>query len=146
MLELEFNTLGLVSIKISNARSVPQRSDTTFYGEVTTAIDAFFALEPFKMPKLDWTQCSEFQTKVLLALSAIPKGTTVSYSQVAHRIGASKAARAVGTSLRLNPWPLLIPCHRVIRANSDLGNYSLGGKSVKEKLLSMESSQNYNWT
>jgi methylated-DNA-[protein]-cysteine S-methyltransferase len=67
-----------------------------------------------------------FQRRVWTALRAIPAGETVSYREIATGLGAPRAARAVGTANGANPIALIIPCHRVIRADGDLGGYAYG--------------------
>jgi methylated-DNA-[protein]-cysteine S-methyltransferase len=86
---------------------------------------------------LDSTCCSEFQWRVLIADKAIPRGYVCSYSQLAVMIGNPKAARAVGSALARNPFPIIIPCHRAVRRNGDLGGYG-GGLPMKRDLLEME--------
>ena len=78
-----------------------------------------------------------FQTKVLNELKTIPYGKTMSYSDVAERIGHPKAYRAVGSANGKNRLPIIFPCHRVISNNGDLGGFS-GGLSIKRKLLELE--------
>jgi len=78
-----------------------------------------------------------FSRKVLEACARIPLGETVSYGRLAARIGAPRAARAVGNVMARNPLPLVIPCHRVVRSGGGLGNYG-GGTSLKERLLRQE--------
>lgn len=80
---------------------------------------------------------TEFQRQVWQALDAIPYGVTVSYGEIARRIGRPQAVRAVGAANGANPWPLVRPCHRVIGANGGLTGYG-GGLSLKEKLLALE--------
>jgi methylated-DNA-[protein]-cysteine S-methyltransferase len=80
----------------------------------------------------------EFYRQVWAETSRIPRGKVGTYGQVAHNIGHPRAARAVGTALGANPFPLLIPCHRVILASGELGNYSAGGTAVKRLLLARE--------
>lgn len=81
----------------------------------------------------------EFYKNVWTALKELTKpGDQISYkglSQLA--VGNSKSSRAVGTAMRNNPFPIIIPCHRVIKSNGDHGNYS-GGKNIKPLLLSFE--------
>ncbi len=74
-----------------------------------------------------------FYRKVWKVVAQIPKGEVRSYSWVAKKVGSPKAARAVGQALKNNPFPELIPCHRVIRKNGSLGGYSRGLK--RKKLL-----------
>ena len=82
---------------------------------------------------------TEFQRQVLAATSQIPRGTVVTYLDIARKIGKPKAVRAVGQALGRNPVPIVIPCHRVIAANGSLGGYSGGGGLVtKTRLLQLE--------
>ena len=80
-----------------------------------------------------------FQRRVLLACACIPKGQVRTYGQLAKAIGKPKAARAVGSALAINPLAPLIPCHRVIRSDGKIGNYSgKGGAGTKLRLLRCE--------
>ncbi|HEY1877765.1 MAG TPA: methylated-DNA--[protein]-cysteine S-methyltransferase [Rhizomicrobium sp.] len=79
----------------------------------------------------------DFDKKVWAALQEIPFGTTTSYGAVAKRIGAPKAARAVGAANGANPIALIVPCHRVIGADGSLTGYG-GGLPLKRKLLEHE--------
>ena len=80
---------------------------------------------------------TEFQLEVLEELQKIPYGTTVSYKDIADRIGRPKAVRAVGAANGRNPIPIVIPCHRVIGASGDLTGFG-GGLPTKEALLRLE--------
>lgn len=81
--------------------------------------------------------CGEFQRRVLLAEYGIPRGWVSTYGRIARHIGSPGAARAVGTALAENPFPIIIPCHRAVRADGTLGGYQ-GGKEMKRALLEME--------
>ena len=81
---------------------------------------------------------SEFYRRVWAETSRIPRGQVSTYGRIARAISFPRAARAVGTALGANPFPLLIPCHRVILASGGLGNYSAGGPAVKRQLLAGE--------
>lgn len=71
-----------------------------------------------------------------MATFEIKKGKTMTYKQLAERINHGKAYRAVGTALKKNPFPITIPCHRVIRSDGGLGNYTgNGGRKRKRELL-----------
>src|SRR5579872_6605396 len=83
---------------------------------------------------------TEFQLLVWNNLRKIPYGETVSYGQLARRIGSPDAARAVGLANGSNPIPIIIPCHRVIGSNGDLTGFG-GGLPLKKKLLALESRQ-----
>jgi len=91
---------------------------------------------------LEWESVSEFQKNVCQRMSEIPKGRVTSYGLIARRI--SSGPRAVGTGVARNPWPLFIPCHRVVPASLEIGNYSIGGAlsdygcEVKRDLLDRE--------
>lgn len=83
-------------------------------------------------------QATAFQIRVWRALRAIAYGETKSYTQVAREIGNPKATRAVAQACKRNPVPFIVPCHRVVRSNGDIGGYALGVPR-KVKLLAMES-------
>ena len=84
-------------------------------------------------------QGTDFQNKVWKELKKIPKGETRTYKQIALNIGHPKASRAVANACGKNPYPIEIPCHRVIRSDGGLGGYSgEGGGKTKKKLLQME--------
>jgi O-6-methylguanine DNA methyltransferase len=81
----------------------------------------------------------DFYKKVWTVCFEIPAGKTLTYKQIAEKIGSPKAARAVGTALANNPFAPLIPCHRVIRSDGKLGGYSAsGGLKKKQAMLKYE--------
>ena len=80
---------------------------------------------------------TEFQLTVWNKLLQIPYGETISYQELASRIGKKNASRAVGNANGKNPIPIIIPCHRVIRKNGSFGGYA-GGLKVKKYLLELE--------
>ena len=80
---------------------------------------------------------SPFQQAVWMALTSIPYGTTVSYGEIAGRIGRPSAVRAVGNAVGANPILLIIPCHRVIRGSGAIGGFACG-VDKKEFLLELE--------
>ncbi|WP_217496030.1 methylated-DNA--[protein]-cysteine S-methyltransferase [Agrococcus sp. SGAir0287] len=86
---------------------------------------------------LDLTLATGFRGAVVRALRDIPYGETRSYGDVARAIGSPGAVRAVGTACRLNPLPIVIPCHRVVRSDGSLGQYA-GGVEAKRMLLGAE--------
>jgi len=79
-----------------------------------------------------------FERKVLQAALEIPLGETRTYAWVAERIGNPKAVRAVGRALRKNPYPLIIPCHRVIHSDGSVGKYAGKDNGRKKELLDLE--------
>lgn len=91
----------------------------------------------FRLSLVDLGECSEFQKGVLLTQCGIPRGWVSTYGRIAMRLGVPGAARAVGTALARNPFPIIMPCHRTIRSNGDLGGFG-GGVSMKRALLELE--------
>ncbi|MGX1670756.1 methylated-DNA--[protein]-cysteine S-methyltransferase [Streptomyces sp. NPDC055400] len=112
--------------------------DADAFAEITAQLRSYFdgRLTHFD---IEYTGSgSEFQRRVWKALEAIPYGSTLTYGDVAARIGASKAAvRAVGTAIGANPLLVVRPCHRVIGANGALTGYA-GGLERKRQLLDLE--------
>lgn len=90
----------------------------------------------FSVP-VDLSEAPPFQRRVLEAARQIPFGEARPYAWVAERIGSPRAVRAVGTALGRNPVPLIVPCHRVWRADGGLGGY-LFGVALKRRLLELE--------
>jgi methylated-DNA-[protein]-cysteine S-methyltransferase len=90
----------------------------------------------FESP-LDWSLIGVFAQKVLGATYAIPYGQVLTYSDVATRAGSPRGSRAAGNALGANPIPIVIPCHRVLRAGGSLGGYG-GGLERKRHLLTLE--------
>ena len=85
---------------------------------------------------------TEFQNLVLKEISRIPYGQTKSYKDIAVRIGHPNSSRAVANACGKNPYPIIIPCHRVICSNGKLGGYSgPGGISEKRRLLKNENNE-----
>ena len=80
---------------------------------------------------------TDFQRRVWRALSDIPYGKTISYGELARRIGKPSASRAVGLANGANPLPIVVPCHRVIGADGSLTGFG-GGLPIKRKLLALE--------
>ena len=84
---------------------------------------------------------SDFQKLVWAEIDKIPYGSTITYKEIAIKIGKPHAARAVANACGQNPEPIIRPCHRVICTNGDLGGYSgPGGSEAKKELLLQESS------
>ncbi len=82
---------------------------------------------------------TEFQKTVWVAISKIPKGKVITYKELAKKIGRPKAVRAVGNAVGANPYPVIIPCHRVVKTDGSLGGYSgKGGIKTKLRLLKSE--------
>lgn len=118
-----------------------------FYGDVINDINKnkiiIYQLKSYLSGRLRSFDCkldlrgSKFQKKVWLELKKIPYGETRSYKEIAKAIGYPKAFRAVGVANGQNPIPLIIPCHRVIKSNGDIGSFG-HGKEIKKRLIELE--------
>lgn len=103
-------------------------------------LDGYFSgAVPSKPPPFHFSDGSEFQKKVWAELPSIQPGKTVSYGELAARIGLPKAVRAVGAAVGRNPISIIVPCHRVIGAGGKLTGYA-GGVEKKKWLLDHEAS------
>jgi len=105
---------------------------------LTRAVLAFLdGMEPFS-GSLDLSGVSEFRQRALRKAMDIRRGEVRPYRWIAHAIGMPGAARAVGTAMATNPIPILIPCHRVVRADYQIGEYGCGGPEKKREILRYE--------
>lgn len=88
---------------------------------------------------LDWGRVPEFNAKVYEITRNIPPGETLTYGQIAIQLGDRLLAQQVGGALGRNPWPIIVPCHRVTAANGKTGGFTArGGVDTKMKLLAIE--------
>jgi len=88
---------------------------------------------------IDWSSLSPFQQKVFKAVRKVSYGRVETYGSLAQKVGCPGASRAVGRALSRNPFPLVIPCHRIVRGDGKLGGFSaVGGIRLKRKLLKLE--------
>jgi methylated-DNA-[protein]-cysteine S-methyltransferase len=136
---------GLRQILFVNGRHPAEpepswREDRVPHSETIRQLTAYFAgdLENFDLQLAP--EGTPFQLGVWRSLCEIPFGQTISYGELASRIGNPKASRAVGLANGSNPIPIVIPCHRVIGSNGKLTGYG-GGLPIKEKLLALERRQ-----
>lgn len=100
-------------------------------------------LHDFSGTPIDWSLASNFQRAVYLQTMAIKPGFKKSYGEIARLLALdSAAARAVGIALATNPWPLIVPCHRVVAANGKMTGFSApGGIRTKTRLLALEGAE-----
>ena len=87
---------------------------------------------------LDWSAVPVRTAAILAVLEGIPPGRTFTYADVASLAGIARGYQAIGQAMRRNPFPLLVPCHRVVASDGSLGGYSAGGPAVKALLLGHE--------
>jgi methylated-DNA-[protein]-cysteine S-methyltransferase len=135
--------LDLVSVSRDKARDTVKKE----FPDAIEAPEAFDTAEGlllcysrgdrvnFTLP-VDLTGLNPFAKRVLTEIRSIPYGRTASYGMIARRLGTS-AARAVGQALKINPIPIVIPCHRVVRGDGSLGGFEMG-LDMKVRLLSLE--------
>jgi methylated-DNA-[protein]-cysteine S-methyltransferase len=100
-------------------------------------------LRDFSATPIDWSRVSNFQKAVYLQTLAIKPGYKKSYGEIARLMALDKAAsRAVGIALATNPWPLIVPCHRVVSASDKMTGFSgPGGVRTKTRLLTLEGAE-----
>jgi O-6-methylguanine DNA methyltransferase len=115
-------------------RLVPARPPAAWAGFIPQAIEQG---RPGRLP-IDLRSVTAFQRSVLEVAATIPRGEVRPYSWLARRVGRPGATRAVGSTMSHNPTPLIVPCHRVVRADGRIGAYSLGGPDRKWALLRRE--------
>lgn len=113
------------------------REERAPFGEALRQLEAYFAgrLRRFELPLAP--EGTAFQRRVWEALCAIPYGETLSYGELARRLGKPGASRAVGLANGRNPLPIVVPCHRVVGSDGSLTGFG-GGLPTKTKLLRLE--------
>jgi len=106
--------------------------------EVVEYVDLYLKGEKPKFKfNLNTDGLTKFMRQVLSIVSAIPRGSVTCYRSIAEVVGNPKASRAVGNAVARNPWPIIVPCHRVVRSDLSIGGYR-GGIEIKKKLLKVE--------
>ncbi|MBN1816260.1 MAG: methylated-DNA--[protein]-cysteine S-methyltransferase [Sedimentisphaerales bacterium] len=138
-------TLPLPSIELLEQHLIEDdclaQLDSDFCQPLQQAIAEYFRARPvdFSPYPVSLNGRSDFTRRVLVACRSIRYGQTTTYGQLAALAGVGKATRAVGRALASNPVPLVIPCHRILRADGSLGGFSAPqGTAFKEKLLQLE--------
>ena len=138
--------------------TLPQRSDikavtllseslkdaqpsTTFFNDLAERLQAYFSGIEVDFPdKLDFGEATVFQRNVWQAARKIPYGKTHTYTWIAAQAGKPRAVRATGQALAQNPFPIIVPCHRVTATGGFLGGFS-GGLAIKKYLLKLENNR-----
>jgi O-6-methylguanine DNA methyltransferase len=144
-----FNGLGVVAVEQAPDGRAFERSHVKGFGRPAYAVAAL----PSKLERsiarrlagdrrapiaLDLRGRTDFERDVWTKALEIPRGEVRPYGWIAAEIGRPKAVRAVGTALGHNPVPLIVPCHRVVRSDGTIGDYSLGGPANKRTILAAE--------
>ena len=115
---------------IERARALPER--------LASAVDRRLAGDRRAHIPLDLRGHTPFEVMVWMKALEIPRGEVRPYGWIAAEIGKPRAVRAVGTALAHNPVPLVVPCHRVVRSDGFIGQYSMGGPDAKRRVLAAE--------
>lgn len=136
---LTFTEKGLAGLEFSDCRALGTElpeSLKPMVNQVARCLEDFFAgaSTDFSHIAVDF-QGTPFQIRVWQALREIPRGTTISYGELARRVGRPQTFRAVGQACGANPIPIIIPCHRVIAADGSLGGYSAGPERKRWLLM-----------
>jgi len=114
---------------------------TSAFDDLPYRLQRYFVGEEVSFPdSLDLSGATAFHRDVWNATRSIPYGETRTYAWVAQQIGSSQACRAVGGALARNPFPIIVPCHRVVASNGNLGGFS-GGLAMKRRLLELEAAR-----
>ncbi len=144
-----FNGLGAVAVEQAPDGRAFERAHVELFGRTAHAVAAL----PAKLQRavarrlggdrrvpiaLDLRGRTAFERDVWAKALEIPRGEVRPYGWIAVEIGRPRAVRAVGTALGHNPVPLIVPCHRVVRSDGTIGNYSLGGPVNKRTMLKAE--------
>ena len=143
LLAADARGLRLLSFESSKraARVQPEWSeDKAPFAEALRQLRAYFGGELREFQLRLAPEGTEFQLRVWNSLRTIPYGETISYAQVAQKVGNPQAVRAVGLANGCNPIPIIVPCHRVIGSNGSLTGFG-GGLANKKILLDLESRQ-----
>lgn len=128
-------------------RRFPDAAEASIPAQLHKAVEDIRALMRGEKPDLldapiDLSRTPEFHAKVYEIARAIPPGETLTYGEVAAKLGDKLLARDVGQALGKNPWPIVVPCHRVTAAGGKPGGFSArGGVNTKLKLLGIEGAQ-----
>ncbi len=139
-LKISYEKDAITSVKFLDADALPIASSCSAPEFLVNCAEQIIEYFEGKRKTFDVLLCpkgTEFQKKVWTELQKIPYGQTVSYQQIAQRVGDPKAIRAVGTANGKNPMTILIPCHRVIGSDGKLTGYA-GGLERKQALLDLE--------
>ena len=136
ILEIAYNNNELISLKLVN-KYIFSCEENDFIKNLKTQLDEYFSGQRKIFDIKLNPSGTNFQKLVWKELQKIPYGKTKSYSQIANEIGNKNAQRAVGSACNKNPIIIIIPCHRVISKNGNLGGFAYGNL-IKKKLLNHE--------
>jgi methylated-DNA-[protein]-cysteine S-methyltransferase len=131
---------GLTRIEWSNEQVRP--TSNPHLDNATAWVEGYFIGDPLPTPTLDGAALTKFQFRVCTTLiEHAPYGKTTTYGDLARAAKSPGASRAVGSVMARQPWPLLVPCHRVLKSDGGLGNYSAADGAITKKWLLEHESQ-----
>ena len=133
---IEDLNLDLISLTNPMLKGIEAKKDSKSFKYIITQLDEYFFEGRKKFDIAFKISPTNFRLKVYQEMQKIPYGKSITYSDLAGKVGNPKAFRAVGTACGKNPLPLIIPCHRV-KAQSGLGGFT-GGLDIKRFLLNLE--------
>lgn len=121
------------------ANKVPSNDFPRWLQGFIEQVTSYFEQRPYRFSwiYLDMERRSAFEKQVYMELMQVSHGETISYAELAEKVGSRQKARAVGRVMARNPFPIVIPCHRVLASNGTLGGYA-GGLALKQFLLELE--------
>jgi len=148
---VRWTAAGIASVRLPSpsTATLPRVTDVAVPPAVHATIDAIVAVLDGQPRDLGFVQLDEraidpLRREVYAATRAIAPGTTVTYGEIARMIGRPDAAREVGAALARNPFPVVVPCHRVVGANGKLTGFSApGGLLTKRRMLELEGTPGY---
>lgn len=132
---------GAPLVKVSDGASLVSPPWPAFVVDAVTGMQALLAGQAADLSRvpIDLAGTAPFEREVYAATRRLAAGQTCTYGELARAIGYPHAARAVGTALGRNPWPLVVPCHRVLGAGGRMVGFSApGGVATKRRLLAIE--------
>lgn len=132
IIKVQASQKGLTSVRFTEENTFRGQHSNDYTNNCIEQLDAYFAgkLKQFYSLRLCYSG-SSFQLDVWESLLKVPFGEKMTYGELAGKIGAPKAARAVGNALRANPLQIIIPCHRIIKRDNQIGQYAAGADKKK---------------
>ena len=145
--QLPEQTEGLTGRRLASGAGprVPEEEAPAWVREAVARVRRHFEgdFQEFSDLKIDWSLVTQFQRAVYLQAQLIKPGFKNSYGEIASALAMGpEAARAVGAALAANPWPLVVPCHRVVSASGRMTGFSApGGVRTKARMLALEGAE-----
>ena len=143
-LEIEYSEKGIYALRKKEQKFRQKESknqkEPCFVSECRRQLKSYFKeakTNLFSELDMDYSDYTVFQRRVLSELRKVRAGVTISYEELALKSGAPKGARAIGHVMSLNRTPIILPCHRVVRKNGEMGGFAYGIE-WKKKLLKHE--------